>query len=213
VKRRWLRLAMIYASLLVAGWLAGKWLLDVVTIDIATESPERVRVFVILATVAFMVASAVPFVPGIEIGLGLILAFGAKMAVLVYASLVIALTTSFLVGRFVPVERVAAAFAYLGLTKARDLALRLAPLAPDERRDLLTAQMPKRVAPLLLRYRYLALVVLFNVPGNSVIGGGGGIAFTAGLSGLYSIHGFILSLAIGAVPVPLFILMGEHFGR
>jgi len=212
VKRRWLRLAVIYASLLVAGWLAGKWLLDAVTIDIATESPERVRVFVILATVAFMVASAVPFVPGIEIGLGLILAFGAKMAVLVYASLVIALTTSFLVGRFVPVERVAAAFAYLGLNKARDLALRVAPLAPDERCDLLTAQMPRRIAPLLLRYRYPALIILFNVPGNSVIGGGGGIAFTAGLSGLYSIHGFVLSLAIGAVPVPLFILMGEHFG-
>jgi len=210
--RRWLRLAVIYASLLVAGWLAGKWLLDVVTIDIATESPERVRVFVILATVAFMVASAVPFVPGIEIGLGLILAFGAKIAVLVYASLVIALTTSFLVGRFVPAERVAAAFAYLGLNKARDLALRLAPLAPDERRDLLTAQMPRRIAPLLLRYRYPALIVLFNVPGNSVIGGGGGIAFAAGLSGLYSIHGFVLSLAIGAVPVPLVILMGEHFG-
>jgi hypothetical protein len=212
MKRRWLRLVVIYVSLLVAGWLAGKWLLDLVTIDVATASPERVRVFVILAMAAFIVASAIPFVPGIEIGLGLILAFGAKMAVLVYASLVIALTCSFLVGRFVPVERVAAAFAYLGLNKARDLALRLAPLAPDGRRELLTAQMPKRVAPLLLRYRYPALVVLFNVPGNSVIGGGGGIAFTAGLSGFYSVPGFILSLAIGAVPVPLFILIGEHFG-
>lgn len=212
MNRRWLRLVVIYVSLLVAGWFAGKWLLDLVSIDVANESPDRVRVVVILATAAFIVASAVPFVPGIEIGLGLIFAFGAKMAVLVYASLVIALTGSFLVGRFVPVERVAAAFGYLGLNKARDLALRLAPLGPDERRELLTAQMPKRIAPLLLRYRYLALIVLFNVPGNSVVGGGGGIAFTAGLSGFYSVPGFVFSLAIGAVPVPLFILIGEHYG-
>ena len=209
---RWrnLRLVVIYAGLLLAGWLAGKWLLDLVTIDVANESPERVRAFVVLATATFIVASAIPFVPGIEIGLGLILAFGAKMAVLVYTSLVIALVASFLVGRFVPAERVATAFGYLGLNKARDLALRLAPLKPGERLDLLTAQMPKRMAPLLLRYRYPALVLLFNIPGNSVIGGGGGIAFTAGLTGLYTFPGFVAALAIGAVPVPLFFLMGEY---
>lgn len=206
-----LRLVVIYACLLVAGWFAGKWLLDLVTIDVATESPERVRAFIILATAAFIIASAIPFVPGLEIGLGLIVVFGAKMAVLVYASLVIALIAAFLVGRFMPAERVAAAFGYLGLGRARDLALRLAPLDSNGRLDLLTAQMPEKTAPLLLRYRYPALVVLFNLPGNSVIGGGGGIAFTAGLSGLYSFSGFVLWLALAAVPVPLFILISRHF--
>jgi hypothetical protein len=210
MRSRKLRLAVIYASLLIAGWFVGKWLLHLVTIDVATESPERVRAFIILATAAFIVASAVPFVPGLEIGLGLIVVFGAKMALLVYASLVIALASSFLIGRFVPVERVATAFGNLGLDRARDLALQLAPLDSKGRRDLLTAQIPQKIAPLLLRYRYPALVVLFNLPGNSVIGGGGGIAFTAGLSGLYSLPGFLVALVIAAVPVPLFILITKH---
>jgi hypothetical protein len=110
----------------------------------------------------------------------------------------------------VPVERVATAFGYLGFDRARDLALRLAPLDSKARLDLLTAQIPQKIAPLLLRYRYPALVVLFNLPGNSVIGGGGGIAFTAGLSGLYSLPGFLVALVIAAVPVPLFILITKH---
>jgi hypothetical protein len=63
MSRHWLSLLLIYAALLAAGWFFGKWLLDLVTIDIAGESPERVRALVILATVAFVVASAIPFVP------------------------------------------------------------------------------------------------------------------------------------------------------
>lgn len=205
-----LRLVLIYGGLLVAGWFAGKWLLDLVTIDVANESPDRVRFFVVLATAAFVVASAVPFVPGLEIGIGLMVVFGAKMALLVYASLVVALMVSFTVGRFVPAVRVAAAFGYVGLFRARDLVLRLAPLDPQGRIDLLTAQAPEKLVPVLLHHRYAALVVLFNLPGNSVIGGGGGIAFTAGFSGLYAFPRFLLTLVIAAVPVPLFILITKH---
>lgn len=34
--------------------------------------------------------------------------------------------------------------------------------------------------------RYVALAVLLNIPGNVVIGGGGGIAFAAGMTRLFS---------------------------
>lgn len=210
MKRHWVSIVLVYAVLLVAGWFAGKSLVNLVSIDVATESPDRVRVFIALAMASFVVASAIPFVPGLEIGIGLIAVFGAKMAVLVYASLVTALAISFLVGRFVPAERVAAVFGYLGLGKARDLVLQLAPLDPEERIDLLTARAPRRLAPFLLRYRYVALVVLLNLPGNSVIGGGGGIALTAGISGLYSFSGFLLALVVAAVPVPLLLLITRH---
>lgn len=210
MKRHWVSIVLVYAVLLGAGWFAGKSLVNLVSIDVATESPDRVRVFIALAMASFVVASAIPFVPGLEIGIGLIAVFGAKMAVLVYASLVTALAISFLVGRFVPAERVAAVFGYLGLGKARDLVLQLAPLDPEERIDLLTARAPRRLAPFLLRYRYVALVVLLNLPGNSVIGGGGGIALTAGISGLYSFSGFLLALVVAAVPVPLLLLITRH---
>lgn len=208
MNRHWLSLILLYAVLLAVGWFAGKWLLHAVTIDVAAESPERVRAFVVMATAAFIVASAIPFVPGLEIGIGLMVIFGAKMAVLVYASLVVALTMSYLVGRFVPAKRVAAVFGYFGLSKARDLVLRLAPLDSAARIDVLTAQAPRRLVPALLCHRYAALLILFNLPGNSVIGGGGGIAF--GLSGLYTLPGFLSALVIAAVPVPMFILVTKH---
>ena len=43
---------------------------------------------------------------------------------------------------------------------------------------------PTRLLPFLLRYRYVALALAFNLPGNAVLGGGGGIAMMAGLSGI-----------------------------
>ncbi len=210
MNRKRLSLIAVYAAVLAVGWFIGKSLLDVVHIDVATESPERVRVFVVLAIAAFIVASAVPFVPGLEIGIGLMVIFGAKIALLVYASLVVALTTSFLVGRFVPADKVASAFGYFGLGRARDLVLQLEPLDSAARIDFLTARAPRKLVPFFLRYRYAALVVLFNLPGNSIIGGGGGIAFTAGLSGLYALPGFLAALVLAAMPIPLVILVTEH---
>ena len=44
----------------------------------------------------------------------------------------------------------------------------------------------KRALSLALRYRYVALALAVNTPGNSVIGGGGGIMIMAGLSGIFS---------------------------
>ena len=206
---RWLRLVTIYLVLLATGWLIGKSLLDLSTIDIATESAARVRMVVAVALVAFVAASAIPFVPGLEIGLGLIVIFGASMAALVYGCLVVALVVSFLVGRFVAAARVAAAFDHFGLDKARDLVLQLSPLDAQQRLDFMTARLPNKWAAKFVRYRYAALIVLFNLPGNSVIGGGGGIAFTAGLSGMFSFPAFLLSLAVAAVPVPLLVIFGE----
>ena len=211
MNRRRLRLVLLYLVLLAAGWLVGKSLLDLSTIDVATESAERVRMVVVLALSAFIVASAIPFVPGLEIGLGLIVIFGARMAVVVYACLVVALTVSFLVGRFVSATRVAALFGHLGLGKARDLVLQVSPLDAQERLDFMTARLPDKWASIFVRYRYLALIFLFNLPGNSVIGGGGGIAFTAGLSGMFSPPAFLLSLALAAIPIPLLVILSERF--
>jgi hypothetical protein len=42
-----------------------------------------------------------------------------------------------------------------------------------------------------------------NVPGNGLVGGGGGIAFMVGMSGLFSLNGYILTLLIAVAPVPL----------
>lgn len=206
MRRRWLVLGLVGLGFVAGGWIFGHELTEFAAFDIESAAAGRGSAFIVAALAALVVALATPFVPGIEIALLLLFMFGAKVAPLVYAATVVALTVSFLAGRLVPASQVAALFGYLGLGKARDLALALAPLAPDARLGLLTEKLPRRLVPVLLRHRYLALIVILNLPGNSVVGGGGGIAFTAGLSGLFSLPAFVGAVAIAVVPVPAFFL-------
>jgi hypothetical protein len=86
------------------------------------------------------------------------------------------------------------------------LVLRIAPLSAHARVDLLIAHAPRRILPFLLRHRYLALFVALNLPGNTLIGGGGGIALAAGMSGIFPIGPYLMTIAIAVAPVPLLIL-------
>ena len=65
------------------------------------------------------------------------------------------------------------------------------------------AAAPNRFAAVLLRQRYLALALLLNMPGNFVLGGGGGIAMMAGLSRVFSPPLFLLMTMLAVAPVPL----------
>jgi len=51
----------------------------------------------------------------------------------------------------------------------------------------------------------------FNIPGNALIGGGGGIALVAGMSGLFRLPTYILMVAIAISPIPLFLLAKALF--
>jgi hypothetical protein len=56
--------------------------------------------------------------------------------------------------------------------------------------------------------------VAINLPGNIVIGGGGGIALMAGLSRLFSPSGFVVTVAIATLPIPLaWLIFGENFAE
>jgi hypothetical protein len=84
---------------------------------------------------------------------------------------------------------------------------RLAPLSRKERLAMLVDHAPRRFIPHLVRYRYIALVLAFNLPGNAVVGGGGGIALLAGLSGMFSFPHYLFATSIAALPVPLAALL------
>lgn len=204
IRRRWLFFGGVYVVLLVGGTLAGHLLQGLVNLDVRPGNEPTVHLVILTTAAIFFLASALPFVPGAEIGLALMLVFGGKIAFLVYVSMVAALVLAFIVGRFVPLETTAKAFRYLGLNRADDLLTGLAPLGPGERLALLSAEAPRRLIPVMLRHRYLALMILFNMPGNSILGGGGGIAFTAGLSGLFRYPGYLAAVSIAIAPVPLF---------
>src|SRR5680860_1266053 len=206
MSRRLLVTIAIYALLLIGGWYAGAWLMQWVDFEASTIMTDAsMMTYMILFVLAiYILTSALPFVPGAEIGFSMVLLFGGRVALLVYFGMVSALIISFMTGRFVPLPAVAKLFKSLGLTRAYDLIMKLVPLTPQQRLALLTDNAPRRFVPQLVRYRYLLLVLLFNMPGNSIIGGGGGIAFIAGLSRLFSIPIYIAIVAVAVAPVPLF---------
>lgn len=155
-----------------------------------------------VSTVAFIVSSAVPFVPGAEIGLGMMLMLGREIAPLVYIAMVSALTISFQIGKLVPINVSASVFGFFGLSKAQHFALRLGLLTPDKRLEFLFERTHSRILPFLLRHRYFTLILIINLPGNSLIGGGGGIAFVAGLCGLFTFPKYFLAIALAVLPIP-----------
>jgi len=68
---------------------------------------------------------------------------------------------------------------------------------------------PTGLGPIMLRHRYLLLMLALNLTGNSLVGGGGGIVFIAGLSGLFSYHGYLLAILIAVSPVPVFFFITQ----
>lgn len=194
---------LVYALLLVGGWYLGGFLMELSDIKILPITEPAIHKIIMASTAIFVAASAFPFVPGAEIGLGMIFILGGRIAPLVYMSMVVALTISFLVGLLVPARISAAFFNSVGLSKARDLVTRLDRCGPEKRIELLFANAPGPISRLLVKHRYIALMALINTPGNSLIGGGGGIAFAAGLSRLFTLPRFLATIALAVAPVPL----------
>ncbi|MEH6546065.1 MAG: hypothetical protein V7701_06545 [Sneathiella sp.] len=196
-------LILLYAALLWGGIIAGDWLPELINPNSGSTDGPAKQMMVAMTALLFVIASAIPFIPGAEIGLGLLMVMGVQVLFLVYFCMVLALNISYLFGRFVPARATIATFSFFGLKKASELAKQIAPLSKEERLTFLTNKAPRFIIPFLLKHRYLALVVVLNIPGNTLIGGGGGIAFIAGLSGIYSFPAYILTILIAVAPVPL----------
>jgi hypothetical protein len=82
---------------------------------------------------------------------------------------------------------------------------RLAPLKREERLTLLREHIPGSLQSLTGNGRYLMLAALLNLPGNAILGGGGGLAFIAGLSRVYTTSVTIAVMAAAVLPVPLLV--------
>ncbi|MFD3190625.1 hypothetical protein ACFMPD_10165 [Sedimentitalea sp. HM32M-2] len=184
---------------------------DLPLIDVLPQTETRVHRMIMIATLVFILASAIPFIPGAEIGFALLMLFGGKIAFLVYLAMCAALLLGFLLGRLVPLHRAARLFAALGFANTADLVIEMSRLDPDAGLRLLIAHMPRRLLPTLLRHRYLAIIALFNLPGNSLLGGGGGIAFIAGMSRLFSFPKYLASVLLAVAPFPLLATLADRF--
>lgn len=155
---------------------------------------------------------SVPFVPGVEIGLALLVMRGAEIAPAVYLATVLGLLLAYLLGRYLPITVMQRLFLDLHMTSACRMIAEIAPLGADARLALLRQRLPQWAAPWVLRYRYLTLAMLLNLPGNAVIGGGGGLSLLAGLSRVFRPLPIALTLCLAVAPVPLAVwLFGAEF--
>ena len=197
----------LFVSILVFLNYAIGWLANLFAFQMWPQH-ANMAVFVLFASIAsYIVLLAIPFLPGIEVGLMLMAMLGVKGIVLVYFCTVLSLSLSFLFGRLLPPHYLARALGWFHLNRARDLVTSLEPLDTEERLRFLLRSAPSRIVPFLLRHRYLIVGALFNVPGNALIGGGGGIGLVAGMSRLFPFPKYLLLICLAITPGPIIFLL------
>ena len=96
---------------------------------------------------------------------------------------------------------------FFRMRRAADMIEEAAAQPRDARIDFLLDGAPPGLARLAIRHRYVALGVALNVPGNVVVGGGGGIMLVAGLSGVFAPLPTALAVVVAVSPVPLAIML------
>jgi hypothetical protein len=206
-------MALIYLSLIMGGGYAGDWIARSLQITVYPHNEPMFHKIIMMLITAYILLTTLPFVPGIEVGLGLIVTFGPPIVPLVYAATLVALTISYSVGRLVPERWLAAGLGKVGLLRAEKMVTELSALIPEERVSYLIGRAPKKWVPFLLRHRLWALALLINLPGSALIGGGGGICMAVGVSRLVTYPQFILTIALAVSPLPFAILVGSIMGH
>jgi hypothetical protein len=197
-----LRLVVLIAVLALATWGAHE-IRDALNLQIRPDNEQQVHQAIMFGAVAYIGLLALPFVPGAEIGLAMLATFGPSIAPLIYVATVASMALAYTLGKFLPINMLERFLGLLRMERAAALVARAAPLSGEERLALLLGEQPRRTLSLALRFRYIALAVAVNTPGNSLIGGGGGIMMMAGLSGIFSPLPTLLTIALAVSPVPL----------
>lgn len=200
------RLLMLVVVVLAATWVSYV-IRDALDMTVMPHNERAVHWFIMLATGVFVVLLAIPFVPGAEVGLTMLTVFGADIAPLVYGATVTGLMLAFIIGRLVPATTVARGLRALRLTRAAGAVEENAALPKHARLARLMNAGSPRALRLATRYRYLAILLAINLPGNFLIGGGGGISLMAGMSGVFSPVPFLLTVAVAVAPVPLAVML------
>jgi len=209
--RAFVKIACLIAMVIAANVLAHQ-LADTLNFQIRPSNEDAIHRTIMVSAVLYSVLLAIPFVPGAEVGLALIAMLGPPIAFLVYLCTVAGLSLSFIAGRILPLVGLIRLAEESNFKRMSKWLKAIEPLDQQERLALLASKAPNSFLPFLLRYRYLALAVALNLPGNFLIGGGGGIALLAGVSRLYSVHGFLATVAVAVAPVPLAVLIfGKEF--
>lgn len=205
------RLSAIVAFFVLLNY-GGHLVIDNIGFQLWPEHEHMVVTALWVAVIVYILWMTVPFVPGVELGVALMMMLGTRGIVLVYLCTLISLSLSFLIGRLIPLEKFAGILGWLRLVRFRSLVVQMASLNSEEKLHFLTRSVPSRIIPFMLKHRYLMIAIILNLPGNALIGGGGGIGMISGLSGLYSFPRYFLLIAIAITPLPILFLTGHWTG-
>ena len=118
----------LLVGLLVAASYAGDRVMGQLTSYLTPSTEPALHRVIMTAVTVYVLLMMLPFVPGVEIGLGMMVMFGPKIAPLVYGATVLALVLAFLVGRLVPQRTVVEVFETLHLKRAGRLLRQLETL-------------------------------------------------------------------------------------
>ncbi len=183
----WLRRLFSLSLLLLCAWAAWNWHQD---LSQSNQSQRSLYMLVIGCSV-YYVCLVTPFLPGVELGLGLMMLYGWQGVLAVYLTTQLGLNTAYWIGR-------------LWRHPWQD---RLVQRIDSE-------QLPRALRWCTQKIRFhpaLALIFLLNLPGNAILGGGGGLSMLYGLLKFLSPLRFLLAALAASSPAPLFFLLYPIF--
>ena len=204
------RLLIILAILITLAFWLDYWVrgeLGIAGKFLVYAEGEWGRGVLIGGGIIYILLLSLPFVPGVEMGILLMCVFGQEGVVFVYLATVAGLSLAFLFGRLIPQRWIDSGMERLVNSQTcsghSDELEKMADCISSGRK-----LFSLRLKSFLMKYRYLTIAVLVNIPGNYILGGGGGISIACGASRRISWKGFLITIVLAVSPVPILVYLG-----
>lgn len=193
----------IILAVVMGAKLGLDWLMTKIALLESDTAARAMLGLLVTILIGYAILLAIPFVPGVEIGIAILMIQGAQAAPFVYLATVIGLSLAFCIGQYVPLERIIRFCRDMYLYRVATLLERIASTPREDRLQTMQDRLPRWLAPALCDYRYVTLGLAINLPGNIALGGGGGIMLAAGISRLFRTRHALLTIGVATLPVPL----------
>jgi len=200
-------LFLLIIVLLLSG--VGNWIGHQLNIQVWPHSAQQIDVAITILFLAYVVCMILPFMPAIELGLILLMMLDIKGIIFLYSLTIIALSISFWLGRLVPIRWLLGLFDFLHFDRASKLFNEMSQSDDKKRLDILIYNAPKHIIPVMLKHRYWVVAIALNMPGNALIGGGGGIGMISGMSRILNYPSYFLTVLIAVIPLPLIMIFKQ----
>ena len=160
----------------------------------------------LIAGIIYILLLSIPFFPGVELAWLVIMLFGKEAVLMIYFFTICGLSLSFAVGRWFEKSWITSVLDTRALEERfSDQMRKIKDKLKKQLPDRLVSQSPRHLLP---DSRYIILAILVNLPGNTIIGGGGGIALLCGMNRSFTWRGFVMTVALAILPLPILLFMG-----